>query len=100
MGYFSHTDAAKRYARGRPRFHALVVRKIAAFLGLREPVPAALDVACGTGLSSGVLRTIATRVVGADPSAERLARAPRVVGVEYVEARLKTSPSPTGPSTS
>lgn len=99
MGHFFHTDAAERYARGRPRFHALVVRKVAAFLGLREPIHAALDVACGTGLSSIVLREIASRVVGTDSSAEMLARAPRVGGVEYVEAPAEDlPPSPTDPS--
>ncbi len=92
MGHFSHADAAERYARGRPRFHALVVGKVAAFLGLREPVPAALDVACGTGLSSVVLREIASRVVGTDSSAEMMARAPRIGGVEYVEALAENLP--------
>ncbi len=92
MDHFSHADAAERYARWRPRFHALVVQKIAAFLGLREPVPAALDVACGTGLSSVALREIASWVVGADSSAEMLARAPRVEGVEYVEAPAEDLP--------
>ncbi len=92
MGHFSHADAAERYARGRPRFHALVVRKISVFLGLREPIRAALDVACGTGLSSVVLREIAARVVGTDSSAEMLARAPRVGGVEYVEASAENLP--------
>lgn len=92
MGQFSHAAAAERYARGRPRFHALVVRKIAGFLGLREPIPAALDVACGTGLSSVALREIASRVVATDSSAEMLARAPRVENIEYVEAPAEDLP--------
>ena len=92
MGHFSHADAAERYARGRPRFHVLVVRTVAAFLELREPVPAALDMACGTGLSSVVLREIASRVVATDSSAEMLARAPRVGGVGYVEAPAEDLP--------
>ena len=96
MGHFAHADAAERYARGRPRFHALVVRRIAAFLGLREPIPAALDVACGTGLSSVVLREIASQVVGTDPSAEMLARAPHVDGVEYIEAPAENLPFANG----
>lgn len=92
MGQFSHRDAAERYARGRPYFHPLVVRKITGFLGLEKPVPTALDVACGTGQSSVALKEIASRVVGADLSAEMLARAPRVEGVEYVEAAAEDLP--------
>jgi len=84
--YFAGKDAAERYARGRPYFHPLVVRKIARFLDLDEPVHAALDVACGTGHSSVALTEIASRVVGADSSAEMLDQARRNDRVEYVEA--------------
>jgi ubiquinone/menaquinone biosynthesis C-methylase UbiE len=96
MGHFSHGDAAERYARGRPYFHPLVVRKIATFLGLEEPVSAALDVACGTGLSTITLTEVALRVVGTDPSVEMLARAARAEGVEYVEAPAEDLPFPEG----
>ena len=52
----------------------------------------ALDVACGTGHSSVALTEIASRVVGADPSAEMLDQAPRNDRVEYVEAAAEDLP--------
>lgn len=92
MSQFSHADSADRYARSRPYFHTLVVDRIATFLELREPVATALDVACGTGLSSVALREIASKVVGTDSSAEMLARAPLVEGIEYIEAPAEQLP--------
>lgn len=92
MSQFSHADSAERYARSRPYFHTLVVDRIATFLELREPVATALDVACGTGLSSVALRGIASKVIGTDSSAEMLARAPQVEGIEYIEAPAEQLP--------
>lgn len=92
MSQFSYVDSAERYARGRPYFHRLVVERIASFLELREPIATALDVACGTGLSSVALKEITTKVVGADSSSEMLARAPLVEGIEYVEAPAEDLP--------
>ncbi len=86
MSYFVHSGAAERYARSRPYFHPQVVRRVAQYLRLSEPVPVALDVACGTGLSSVALTEIAARVVGTDSSAAMLAQAPRDGRIEYVEA--------------
>jgi ubiquinone/menaquinone biosynthesis C-methylase UbiE len=70
----------------------LVIKKIWDFLGLREPVPLALDVACGTGQSTVALKEIASQVVGTDISQEMLARAPREAGVRYVEASAEDLP--------
>jgi len=70
----------------------LVIKKIRDFLGLREPIPLALDVACGTGQSTVALKEIASRVVGTDVSREMLARAPREAGVRYVEASAEDLP--------
>ncbi len=92
MSYFESRDAAERYAGSRPYFHPLVVKKIRDFLELREPVPRALDVACGTGQSTVALKEIASRVVGTDVSREMLARAPREGGVRYVEAPAEDLP--------
>lgn len=92
MSQFFHADSAERYARSRPYFHPLVVDRIATFLELREPVATALDVACGTGLSSVALRRIASKVIGTDSSTEMLARAPQVEGIEYIEAPAEQLP--------
>jgi len=69
-----------------------VIKKIRDFLGLREPIPLALDVACGTGQSTVALKEIASRIVGTDVSREMLARAPREAGVWYVEASAEDLP--------
>lgn len=92
MNYFAPESAAERYARGRPFFHALVVGRVCEFLSLARPVGRALDVGCGTGLSSVALKQIAARVVGADASSAMLARAPREEGIAYVLARAEALP--------
>lgn len=92
--YFASGAAAERYARSRPSFHPLVVERIRAFLGLEAPLALAVDVGCGTGLSTVALRAIARKVVGVDPSAEMLARAPRVPGVRYVAGAAEALPVP------
>lgn len=90
--YFASEDTAERYAAGRPYFHPLVVGRIAGFLGLDEPVDAALDVACGTGLSSIALTEIASLVTGIDTSVGMLGRAGRDDRVGYVEAAAEDLP--------
>lgn len=52
----------------------------------------ALDVACGTGLSCAASTEIASQVIGIDPSAEMLNRAPRNGHIEYVEASAEDLP--------
>ena len=69
-----------------------MIKKIRDFLGLREPIPLALDVACGTGQSTVALKEIASRIVGTDVSREMLARASREAGVRYVEASAEALP--------
>ena len=69
-----------------------MIKKICDFLRLREPIPLALDVACGIGQSTVALKEIASRVVGTDVSREMLARAPREAGVRYVEAPAEDMP--------
>ncbi|MCA1718623.1 MAG: methyltransferase domain-containing protein [Actinobacteria bacterium] len=69
-----------------------MIEKIWDFLRLREPVPLALDAACGTGQSTVALKEIAFRVVGTDVSRKMLARAPREAGVRYVEASAEALP--------
>jgi len=70
----------------------LVIKKIGDFLKLHEPVPWALDVACGTGQSTLALKEVASQVVGTDTSREMLDRAPREAGVQYVEASAEDLP--------
>ena len=92
MNYFAPRTAAERYARGRPFFHPLVIDRAAEFLSGARPVGRALDVGCGTGLSSVALRRLAARVVGVDASPAMVAHAPRAEGVSYVVGRAERLP--------
>jgi SAM-dependent methyltransferase len=92
MNFFSPTSAAERYAKGRPFFHPLVAGRIVRLAGLKEALPRALDVGCGTGLSTAALSELASEVVGVDASASMLAHAPRGAGVRYVLADAEVLP--------
>lgn len=83
MNFFSPRSAAERYARGRPFFHPVIVRRVRERLSPQGPFARALDVGCGTGMSTLALKEIAARVVGLDASAEMVAHAPEGVGVEF-----------------
>lgn len=93
MNYFDPKSAAERYAKGRPYFHPHVVSRIQAYLSLAEPVARALDVGCGTGLSSISLKAIARHIVGIDSSAEMVALAPPDPQIEYVVASAENIPA-------
>lgn len=72
MNYFNPKTAAERYAKGRPDFHSNTIKHIKKFLHLEEKFGNALDIACGTGLSTQALLEIATNVYGTDTSQEML----------------------------
>jgi len=65
----------------------VVIGKTRDFIGLTEPVPLALDVACGTGQSTLALKEIA----GADPSEEMLAQASWDERINYVRGSKRAS---------
>ncbi|HEU4594365.1 MAG TPA: class I SAM-dependent methyltransferase [Pyrinomonadaceae bacterium] len=92
MNFFGPASAAERYAKGRPFFHPLVVGRAKEVFGLKEPLAHALDVGCGTGLSTAALRELAAEVVGVDASAAMVAHAPRRAGVAYVVAEAERLP--------
>lgn len=70
MNYFDPKTAAERYSKGRPDFHHNTIRHIKEYLQLDKKLDAALDIACGTGLSTKALLEIATTVYGTDISQE------------------------------
>lgn len=76
-GYFTPESAAKRYAEGRPYFHPLVIERIRHHIGKDASFKRALDVGCGTGLSTRALVDLAPSVVGIEPSIEMLKLAER-----------------------
>lgn len=89
---FVASETAKAYAQGRPYFHPLVVEQIREKLALRAPVSLAVDVACGTGLSSLALLALAGRVVATDSSVAMLAQAPEDARVSYRLAPAEALP--------
>ncbi|MBC7909042.1 MAG: methyltransferase domain-containing protein [Pyrinomonadaceae bacterium] len=92
MNYFSPKSAAERYAKGRPFFHPLIIGRIRQLLSLTGALPRALDVGCGTGLSTVALQEIAGKVVGVDASPEMLAHAPRRAGLNFCMASAEKLP--------
>lgn len=89
---FDSVPVAALYARGRPFYHPVVIARMRRALRLRAPLPLALDVGCGTGLSTIALTAVAERVVGVDSSAAMLARAAASPCVEYRQAPAEALP--------
>ena len=80
---FVAAETAKAYAQGRPYFHPLVMERVKATLGPRAPLELAVDVACGTGMSSLALLALADRVMATDISPEMLSQAPVDGRIDY-----------------
>jgi SAM-dependent methyltransferase len=94
---FDVPSAAERYAKGRLYFHPFVVQRIKERLSLAEPVPWAMDVGCGTGLSTVALKEIARQIVGVDASAAMIALAAPDPRITYVVARAEELPGDGAP---
>jgi SAM-dependent methyltransferase len=92
MSYFSDKSVAKRYSRHRPAFHAVVVNAAREFFALEGRLALALDVACGTGQSTGPLLDIVERVVGCDRSIAMLHEAPAGEHVTYAVSSAEALP--------
>ncbi len=92
--YFEPDWVAPRYAAARPDIHSTVVAHLRELLAPRGPLVAALDVGCGTGLSTRPLVRLSARVVGADPAPFMLREARRAGGASYVRARAELLPFP------
>lgn len=94
MNYFSPKTAAERYSKGRPDFHGNTIKHIKDYLHLDRKVDAALDIACGTGLSTKALLDIAINVYGTDASREMLSFAARSDQIRYSVAPAEQQPFP------
>lgn len=94
MNYFDPENAAERYAKGRPDFHSNTISHIKAFLLPEQKLDKALDIACGTGLSSKALLAIAKNVYGTDTSAEMLKHAVLKDNINYSIAAAEQQPFP------
>jgi len=84
MDLFAHSHVAQGYARCRPRFHAEVMARIGETLSLQSRVSRALDVGCGTGLSTLPLTCLAHTAIGMDPARHMVAAAESEFGVHYL----------------
>ena len=92
MNYFDPKTAAERYAKGRPDFHDNSITRIKNYLQLNKKIDTALDIACGTGLSTQALLAIATEVYGTDTSKEMLNLALQQDKIHYAIAAAEQQP--------
>jgi ubiquinone/menaquinone biosynthesis C-methylase UbiE len=83
---------AQGYAGARPHLHPEVFARVAKLVALSSPVARALDVGCGTGLSSVALRALARRVDAVDTATAMLRRARRARGVAYAASAAEALP--------
>jgi ubiquinone/menaquinone biosynthesis C-methylase UbiE len=92
MNYFHSKTAAERYSKGRPGFHSNTIKHIKDYLQLHKKLNNALDIACGTGLSTKALLEIARNVYGTDTSQEMLNFAPQSGKIHYSIASAEQQP--------
>jgi ubiquinone/menaquinone biosynthesis C-methylase UbiE len=92
MNYFNPKTAAERYANSRPDFHSNTIRHIKDYLHLDKKLNSALDIACGTGLSTKALLEIANNVNGTDISQEMLKLALQSDKINYAFASAEQQP--------
>lgn len=92
MNFFAPKTAAERYAQGRPDVHRHSIDQIRDYLRLQGKVDKALDIACGTGLSTKALLDIAQHVYGTDISPEMLHFAPYKDKIRYSLAPAEQQP--------
>jgi len=93
---FGADGAGALYARGRPYHHPVTLARALEILGVAR-TGTALDVACGTGLSTRALAGVSDWVVGCELSAEMLRAAPRLPNAAFVRAAAECLPF--GPGT-
>lgn len=89
---FQHDRVAAGYASARPYLHPEVFARVRETIGSEARRRRALDVGCGTGLSSIALLDLAEEVVGVDAALDMLRRASRAKGVRYVASGAEALP--------
>ncbi len=92
MNYFKTKSTAERYAIGRPDFHKGTMEKVKQYLRISDKLDRALDVACGTGLSTKALLDIAKDVYGTDLAIEMLNVAEKKDLINYSLAPAEQQP--------
>ncbi len=91
INLFILKTAAERYAKSRPFFHPLVIKRIKEFTAC-EQFKLALDVGCGTGQSTLALLEIADQVTGTDISAEMLSQTPKDLRLRFFQSPAEKLP--------
>ena len=89
---FQHDRVAAGYASARPYLHPRVFAQAGEMIGGGPPRRRALDVGCGTGLSSVALLDLAAEVVGIDVARDMLRRAIHADAVSYVASGAEALP--------
>ncbi len=90
-------DVGALYARGRPYHHPRSLTRLRALLAGRDgEVERALDVACGTGMSTLALAEFAGTVVGLDISPEMMRVAPQAPNTSYMLGSAEQLPFSAG----
>lgn len=92
MNYFEPKNTAERYSKGRPFFHSNIITRIQKHLHIDKKLYNALDIACGTGLSTKALLDIAVNVFGTDASEEMLKWALDKDKINYSIAKAENQP--------
>jgi len=92
---FAAADIGELYRRGRPYHHPRTLARVRALVG-EAAVGCALDVACGTGMSTVALAGFARSVVGLDVSAAMMRVAPPAANVTYVLGSAERLPLSAG----
>ena len=88
---FAATDVGLLYAKGRPFHHPRSLARLRAIVG-DAPLTRALDVACGTGMSTIALAEHAPVAIGIDVSPEMLRAAPPTEGATFMLASAERLP--------
>jgi len=88
---FAAPGVGTLYERGRPFHHPRSLARIRTIVG-DAPIDRALDLACGTGMSTVALADIAAFVVGVDASVEMLRAARKAPNCEYLLAHAEDLP--------
>jgi ubiquinone/menaquinone biosynthesis C-methylase UbiE len=90
---FAAPGVGSLYDHGRPFHHPRSLARIQAIVGA-APLDRALDLACGTGMSTVALGDLAAFVVGIDASPEMLRAARRAPNCAYLLAHAEHLPFP------
>jgi len=89
---FEHDRVAAGYASARPFLHPEVFARVRGLIREQESLQRALDVGCGTGMSSVALLDLAREVTGVDVSVPMLRHARRAEHLHYLASTAEDLP--------